>query len=135
MDSDVRLLQNAFRGLEEDAAESLGDLHDPTLDTVAEDGRTIRQVIYELSDHYRERIEQLLWAKWGQRIQRSESKRALADLQGARARFAAYFTDLRNGQLDTCSAGAQDSSPRDVIVHALEEERKAMVLLRKALEL
>ena len=41
---------------------------------------SLRQLIYGLSDHYREHMEQLLWTKWGQRIPRSESKRALAEL-------------------------------------------------------
>ena len=135
MEQGVRNLQNSLRELEQEAAESLGDLHDPTLDTLTEDGRTIRQVIYDLSDHYREHIEQLLWTKWGQSIPRSESKRALAELQGGRAQFAAYFTDLRDEQLDVASAAAQDSSPRDVILHVLEEERRAMNLIGKALGL
>ena len=133
MDSAVRRLQDTLRGLEEDAAVRLGDLHDPTLDTATEDGRTLRQVIYDLSDHHREHIEQLLWTKWGQRIPRSESRRALAELQGVRSQFATYFADLRNEQLDTSSAAAQDSSPRDVILHVLEEEERAMGLIRKAL--
>jgi hypothetical protein len=90
-------------------------------------------VIYGLSDHYREHLEQLLWTKWGQRIPRSESKRALAELQGVRAQFAAYFTDLRDEMLDIGSAPAKDASPRDVILHVLEEERRAMDLIRKAL--
>ncbi len=85
MDDEVRRLQDSLRQLEENAAECLGSLRDPAMDTATEDGRTLRQVIYGLSDHYRERMEQLLWTKWGQRIPRSESKRALAELQGVRA--------------------------------------------------
>ena len=134
MDGEVGGLQGRFRDLEEEAAESLGGLHDPALDRATEDGRTLRQVIYSLSDHYREHIEQLLWAKWGQRIPRSETKRALAELQGLRAQFAAYFTDLQDAQLDVSSASAQDSSPRDVILHVLEEEERAMKVIGKALE-
>ena len=133
MEDEVRRLQNSLRQLEEDAAECLSNLRDPAMDTATEDGRTLRQVIYSLSEHYREHIEQLLWAKWGQRIPRSESKRALAELQGVRAQFAAYFTDLRDEQLDVASAAAQDASPRNVILHVSEEERKGMDLIRKAL--
>ena len=133
MDQQVRRLQDSLRQLGEDAAECLGNVRDPVLDTAAEDGRTLRQLIYGLTDHYREHVEQLLWTKWGQHIPRSESKRALAELQGARARFAAYFTDLRDEQLDVASAAAQDASPRDVILHLLEEERKGMDLIRKTL--
>jgi hypothetical protein len=126
-------LQDSLRQLEEAAAECLGNVRDPLMDTATEDGRTLRQLIYSLSDHYREHMEQLLWTKWGQRIPRSESKRALAELQGARAQFAAYLTDLRDEQLDIASAAAQDASPRDVILHVLEEERRALGLIRAAL--
>lgn len=133
MEEEVRRLQNSLRRLEAKAAKSLGDLHDPTLDTATEDKRTLRQVVYDLSDHYREHIEELLWTKWGQGIPRSESKRALAELQGTRAQFAAYFTDLRDEQLDSTSDAAGGSSPRDVILHVLEEERRSMSLIRKAL--
>ena len=133
MEDEVRRLQDSLRQLEEEAAECLSNLRDPALDTPTEDGRTLRQVIYGLSDHYRERTEQLLWTKWGQKIPRSESKRALAELQGMRAQFAAYFTDLRDEQLEVASAAAQDASPRDVILQVVEEERRAMDLIRKAL--
>ena len=133
MEDAVRGLQDSLRQLEEAAAECLGNVRDPALDTATEDGRTLRQLIYGLSDHYREHMEQLLWTKWGQRTPRSESKRALAELQGVRAQFAAYFTDLRDEQLDITSAAAQDTSPRDVIRHVLEEERRGMDLIRKAL--
>jgi hypothetical protein len=133
MEDEVRRLQDSFRQVEEAAAECLGNVRDPLMDTATQDGRTLRQLIYSLSDHYREHMEQLLWTKWGQRIPRSESKRALAELQGARAQFAAYFTDLRDEQLDIASAAAQDASPRDVILHVLEEERRALGLIRAAL--
>jgi hypothetical protein len=133
MEDDVRRLQDSLRQLEEAAAECLGNVRDPLMDTATEDGRTLRQLIYNLSDHYREHMEQLLWTKWGQRIPRSESKRALAELQGARAQFAAYFTDLRDEQLDIASAAAQDASPRDVILHVLEEEKRTLGLIRAAL--
>lgn len=133
MEDEVKRLQDSLRQLEEAAAECLGNVRDPLMDTATEDGRTLRQLIYSLSDHYREHMEQLLWTKWGQRIPRSESKRALAELQGARAQFAAYFTDLRDEQLDIASAAAQDASPRDVILHVLEEERRALGLIRAAL--
>jgi hypothetical protein len=133
MEDEVRRLQDSLRQLEEDAAECLGNLRDPALDTATEDGRTLRQVIYGLSDHYREHIEQLLWTKWGQRIPRSESKRALAELQGVRAQFAAYLTDLRDEQLDVTSTAAQDASPREVFLHVLEEERRNLDLIRKTL--
>jgi hypothetical protein len=132
MEDEVRRLQDRLRQLEEAAAECLGEVRDPVLDTATEDGRTLRQVIYGLSDCYREHVERLLWTKWNQRIPRSESKRALAELQGCRAQFAAYFTDLRNEQLDATGA-AQDASPRDVILHVLEEEGRGMELIRKAL--
>lgn len=133
MDDEVRRLQNSLRQLEEDAAQCLSNLRDPAMDTANEDGRTLREVIYGLSDHYRERMEQLLWTKWGQRIPRSESKRALAELQGVRAQFAAYFTDLQNKQLEVASADAQDASPRDVILQAMAEETRVMDLIRKAM--
>ncbi len=133
MEDQVRRLQESLRQLEKDAAECLGSVRDPVLDAPTGDGRTLRQVIHDLSDHYREHIEQLLWTKWAQRIPRSETKRALAELQGARAQFAAYFTDLRDDQLDVTSAAAQGASPRDVILHVLEEERRGMGLIRKAL--
>lgn len=133
MEDEVRRLQDSLQQLEEAAAECLGNVRDPYMDAATEDGRTLRQLIYGLSDHYREHTEQLLWTKWGQRIPRSESKRALAELQGARARFAAYFTDLRDEQLDIASAAGQDASPRDVILHVLEEERRALGLIRAAL--
>ena len=133
MDSEVRCLQEDLRSLEGGAAESLGGVHDLTLDVATEDGRTLRQVIYDLSEHYREHIEHLLWTKWGQKIPRTESRRALAELQGARSQFAAYFTDLQDAQLDVSSASAQDSSPRDVILHVLEEEERAMKVIGKAL--
>jgi hypothetical protein len=133
MEDEVRRLQDSLRQLEEAAAECLGNVRDPLMDTATEDGRTLRQLIHGLSDHYREHLEQLLWTKWGQRIPRSETKRALAELQGARAQFAAYFTDLRDDQLDIASAAAQDASPRDVILHVLEEERRALGLIRTAL--
>ena len=133
MDDEVRELQDTLRKLGEESVESLGDLRDLEMDTAVEDGRTLRQVIYALSDHYREHIEQLLWTKWGQHIPRSEGKRALAELQGLRAQFAAYFSDVKDDQLDVASAAAQDSSPRDVILHVLEEENTGMELIRKAL--
>lgn len=133
MEEEVKRLQDSLRQLEEAAAECLGKIRDPILDRVTEDGRTVRQLIYGLSDHYREHMEQLLWTKWGQRIPRSESKRALAELQGVRAQFAAYFTDLGDEQLDIESAAAHDASPRDVILHLVEEERRRMELIRRVL--
>jgi hypothetical protein len=133
MDNEVRGLQKTFRDLEEEATESLGDLHDPTLDNVAEDGRTLRRVIYDLSDHYREHIEQLLWAKRGRSMPRSASNQALAELQAARARFAANFADLRGEQLDNPGAPAQDSPTWDVILHAVTEERRALARIRESL--
>ncbi len=81
----------------------------------------------------RQNTEQLLWTKWGQQVPRSESTRILAELQGARAQFAAYFTDLRDEQLDARSAPAHHSSPRDVIQRALEGETQSMDLIRRAL--
>jgi hypothetical protein len=131
MDSEVRGLQENLRGLEEVAAESLGSVRESSLDLAVEDGRTLRQVIYDLIDHYREHIEQLLWAKWGQKIGRTEIKRALAELQSVRSQFAAYFTDLQDGQLDVSSAPAQGSSPREIILHVLEEEERAMKVIGK----
>jgi hypothetical protein len=133
MDDEVRRFEESLRQLEKEAAECLADVRDPALDTVVQDGRTLRQLIHDLSDHYRERTEQLLWTKWGQRIPRSETKRALAELQGARAEFSAYASDLRDAQLDVASAAAQQASPRDVIRRVLEEERKGLGLIRKAL--
>ncbi len=134
MEEEVKRLQDSLRKLEEDASESLADVRDPALDTVTEDSRTLRQVIYDLSEHYQKHTEQLLWTKWGQGIPRSESKRALAELQGMRAQFAAYFMDLRDDQLDSASDAAGGSSARDVILHVLEEEKEGMDLIRKALE-
>ena len=131
MDNEVRGLQENLRGLEEVAAESLGSVRESSLDLAVEDGRTLRQVIYDLSDHYREHIEQLLWAKWGQKIGRTEIRRALAELQSVRSQFAAYFTDLRDAQLDVSSASAQDSSPREIVLHAMEEEERAMKAIGK----
>ena len=133
MDSEVIGLQENLRSLEGGAAESLGGVHDSTLDVATEDGRTLRQVIYDLSDHYREHIEQLLWSKWGQKIGRTEIRRALAELQSVRSQFAAYFTDLQDAQLDVSSASAQDSSPREIILHALEEEDRVMKAIDKVL--
>lgn len=133
MEDEVRRLQNSLRQLEADAAECLSTLRDPALGTATQDGRTLRQVIYGLSDHYRERLEQLLWTKWGQHIPRSESKRALAELQGVRAQFAAYFTDLHDAQLDVPSAPAQEASPREVILQVMQEEKRSMDLIRQAL--
>jgi hypothetical protein len=133
MDDEVRGLQRTLRVLEEEAAESLGDLHDPTLDRVTEDGRTLRQVIHGLTDHYREHIEQLLWAKRGRNMPRRESNHALAELQAARARFAANFADLRGGQLDNPGGQAQDASTLDIILHAVAEERSALALIRESL--
>ena len=110
MDDEVREFQDTLRKLGDDALQTLGDLRDPDLDTAVEDGRTLRQVLYALSDNYREHIEQLLWTKWGQRIPRSEAKRALAELQGLRAQFAAYFSDLSDDHLDVASAAAHLST-------------------------
>jgi hypothetical protein len=134
VDDEIRQLQAVLRGLEEGAAERLGPVRDPALDIVAADGRTVRRLIHGLSDHYRERVEQLLWTKWGQRIPRSETKRILAELQAARAQFAAYLTDLADGELGVASAGAQNASARDVIRDILEEERRTMELIRGALD-
>lgn len=133
MKDEARRVQERLRQLAEDTAECLGDVRDPALDTVTEDGRTLRQVIHGLSDHYREHLEQLLWTKWGQRIPRSESRRALAELQGIRAQFAAYCSDLDDDQMHVASAAAQEASPRDVILHVVEEERRGMDLVRRAL--
>jgi hypothetical protein len=134
MDDEVRGLQRTLRALEEEAAESLGDLHDPALDKVTEDGRTLRRVIYDLSDHYREHIEQLLWAKRGRNMPRRESNHALAELQAARSRFSANFADLRSEQLDNPGAPARDSSSRDIFLHAVEEERRALALIQETLD-
>ena len=133
MDNEVRGLQRTLGVLAEEATESLGDLRDSTLDKVTEDGRTLRQVIYGLSDHYREYIEQLLWAKRRRNMPRSESNHALAELQSARARFAANFADLRSEQLDNPDTPAQDSSTRDIILNAVTTERNALALIRKTL--
>ncbi|MBI4338649.1 MAG: hypothetical protein HY680_01705 [Chloroflexi bacterium] len=134
MQEQLKHLQEDFLYHERESLRNLGGVHDPTLDTPLEDGRTLRQALYELSDHYREHIEQMLWVKWGQNIPRSEAKRALAELQGYRAQFAAYFSDLGDGHLDVPGDPAQKASARDVISHVLEEERKTLELIVKALE-
>jgi hypothetical protein len=133
MDDEVRRFEETLRRLEADAGECLGRVRDLAMDLVAEDGRTVRQLIHGLSDHYREHIEQLLWTKWGQRIPRSETKRILAELQGVRAQFAAYLADLRDEQLGVASPAAQDASALDVVLRVLEEERRTMDLVRGAL--
>jgi len=134
MDHEVSALQKELRSLEESALEKLSDIRDPDLDTPTSDGRSVRDVIYELSDHYREHIEQLLWAKWGQQIPRSESKRSLAELQGLRAQFAAYFAELQDSQLDASSHVADKASPREIINHVMSEESEAIALVHNALE-
>lgn len=133
MDDEMKKLQSRFRGLEAGAAEAMSGLHDPGLDMPTEDGRSIRKVIYDLSDHYREHIEQLLWTKWGQRVPRSENRRALAELQGLRAQFAAYFTDLTGEQLDASSDAGDGASPREVIAHVMGEEDEAIEAIHRAM--
>ncbi|MBI4201932.1 MAG: hypothetical protein HY532_02300, partial [Chloroflexi bacterium] len=97
--------------------------------------RTLRQALYDLTDHYKEHLEQLLWTKWDQRIARSEAKRALSDLQGARARFIALLSDLQDNQLDArATATANNATAREVVLHALEEERTTMELIGNALK-
>jgi hypothetical protein len=133
VDDEIRRAQDALRRLDTAATECVGTVRDPALDLIADDGRTVRQLLHALSDHYRERVEQLLWTKWGQRIPRSETKRILAELQGVRAQFAAYLSDLRDEQLGVASAAAQGASARDVVGQMLEEERRTMDLIRGAL--
>ncbi len=131
----INSLQEASLVLEREANKSLGDVHDPALDTPLADGRTLRQALYELTDYYKEHAEQLLWTKWDQRIPRSEAKRALAQLQGARAQFMALLSDLQDSQLDTpATATAAGASARQVVLHALEEENKTMDLIGQALQ-
>lgn len=137
MEKEVSRLISSFRRAEKEAVASLGDIRDPALDTVAQDGRTLRQVLFGLSDYYRECTEQLRWTKWDQGIQRSEVKQALVELQLLRARFVAYLTDLRDEQLDVASTTGNTTprgcSARDVVVRVLDEERKNMKLIRKHL--
>ena len=134
MDHEIAALHKQFLDLDEKALGELADVRDPDLDTLTNDGRSIRNIIYELSDHYREHIEQLLWAKWGQQIPRSENKRALAELQGLRAQFSAYFAELQDTQLDASSHVADKASPREIISHVMSEESKAIALVHNALE-
>jgi len=131
----IASLQEASLVLEREANKNLGDVHDPALDTPLADGRTLRQALYDLTDYYKEHAEQLLWTKWDQRIPRSEAKRALAQLQGARAAFIALLSDLQDGQLDVAAtATAAGATARQVALHALEEEQKTMELIAQALK-
>ncbi len=57
MEDEIRELQDTFRRLGEEALEGLGDLRDPILDTAVDDARTLRHVLYTLSDHYREHLQ------------------------------------------------------------------------------
>lgn len=134
MKEQVQRLQETFLVMEREASKALGGVHDPGLDTLLADGRTLRQALHDVSDHYRERVEQLLWTKWGQRIPRSEAKRVLAELQGMRAQLSAYLSDLQDAQLDVASASANNASPRDVALHAMEVENTTMELIADALK-
>ncbi|MBI2171678.1 MAG: hypothetical protein HYU30_06615 [Chloroflexi bacterium] len=134
MNDQVQRLHEAFLVMEREAGKGLGGVSDPALDTPLADGRTLRQALHDLGDHYKEHIEQLLWTKWGQRIPRSEAKRVLAELQGLRAQLSAYFSDLQDAQLDVASASANNASPRDVVLHAMEVENATMELIANALK-
>jgi hypothetical protein len=129
----VRSLQEAGLALEREANTELGELREATLDATLSDGRTLRQALYDLTEQYEQRVEQLLWTKWGQRIRRSEHARLLSQFQAARARFMAYLSDFEDEQLDTKVPAANDESARDVATQAMEEERRTMPLVLEAL--
>lgn len=130
----VRSLQEAFLSQEREMNEGLGEVRAPLLATLLADGRTLRQALHELTDHYKEHTEQLIWSKRGGGILISEARRVLAQLQGARAEFAAYCSDLQDAQLDTASAPGDNASPRGIIIHALAEESRTADLIMRALK-
>jgi hypothetical protein len=129
----VRNLQDDATALAGAATAGLDELNDAMLGTLTADGRTLRRALHDLTDLYDERLEQLLWTKWGQRIPRSEAKRVVAELQAARARFAAYLAALDDDQVHVKSAQAGNASAWDVASEVFEEERRTMDLVTRAL--
>ena len=130
----VKTIQEASIALERQVNDLLGDVRDPQLATPLADGRILRSALQEVAEHYQEHVQQLLWTKWGQRIERSEARVLLAELQGARAAFIAYLSDLEDAKLDVGgNVAAHGATPREVATHVLEEERKTVDLIIKAL--
>jgi hypothetical protein len=135
----VKKYQEEGINFERQANDLLGDVRDPILSTRLSDGRSLRTAIQELTEHYQERLEQLLWTKWGQRMERSESKVLLGDLAAARARYYAVLSDLDDSRLDVESTGnlapsSMGATSRTVTERAIQVERDTMALAAKALE-
>src|SRR4051812_39956801 len=135
----VTKFQDSFMTLEKEAIAALGDVRDPALSTKLADGRTLRRALQDLAAYYLEHTEQLLWTKWVQGIERSESKVLLAELQAARASFVGYSADFDDERLDKeghtqLTPSAEEATGRDVLVRALEEEQRTMGLVVQALK-
>lgn len=129
----VRDLQEDALSLAQEATTGLDELSDALLNAFTADGRTLRRALHDLTDLYDERREQMLWSKWGQHIPRSEARRVVADLQAARASFAAYLSGLDDDQVHVKTAPAGNASAWDVASEVFEEERRTMALITQAL--
>jgi hypothetical protein len=130
--------QESFLKAEKETNQKLAGVRDPALSTKLADGRTMRRALQDLAGYYTEHIEQLLWTKWVQGIERSESRVLIAGLQAARASFNGYASDLDDEKLvkpghTQLTPSAEGATAKDVLTRALEEERRTMDLITQAL--
>jgi hypothetical protein len=126
-------LQQDGLDMERRSVQRLDDVNDARLSLRLEDGRTLRQAIHDLTDLYDEKLEQLLWTKWGQRIGRSEARHIVSKLQAARSRFSALLSGYDDDQLHVKTNAANNASARDIAVEVFDAERQTMEMIDKAL--
>lgn len=126
-------LQRALRRTGAASRAFLAGVRDPQLGTPTPSGPAVRKLLYELIDQYKARTEQLLWARWDLGRKRSEARRALAELEAARAEFTCYLMDIRDEELDRRNPRAGNATVREMVTGLLQAEREFRARARRAL--
>lgn len=154
MDTEVRKLIATLETQRHEALELLVDLTDDQLDLpytdqpAGEEGQfTIRRIVHRVSTHHHDHLQHLLKARQIVGAPRSETVRALAEMQTARAELIANLIGLTDEDLERdCSEGQDlgnlqprsDSEPeytiRRIMEHVVEMEEMRLGHIRRALE-
>jgi hypothetical protein len=154
MDTEVRKLIARLEAQRRDALDLLVDLTDDQLDLPYEDQSTgeegpftIRRIVHRVSTHHSDHLQHLLKARQIVGAPRSETVRALAEMQAVRAELIANLIGLTDDDLERdCSEGQEmgnlqprgnqepEYTIRRIMEHVVEMEEMRLGHIRQALE-
>ena len=154
MDTEVRKLIVRLEAQRRDALGPLVDLTDDQLDLPYEDQPTgeegpftIRRIVHRVSTRHSDHLQHLLKARQIVGAPRSETVRALAEMQAVRAELIANLIGLTDDDLERdCSEGQEmgnlqprgnqepEYTIRRIMEHVVEMEEMRLGHIRQALE-